>query len=145
MKDQMKILVPVDGSALSTKAAAFAADFARMTNGSIDLLFVSAFEQGTTPTQGQERFIPVEQLVSSMQGPDQAFLAAKKAIGEDVSVATHAVTGDPGEQILGFSREHGHELIVIGSKGTSAVQGFLIGSVSQKILEASDASVIIVK
>ncbi len=145
MKENMKILVPVDGSALSCKAAAFAADFARMTGGSIDLLFVSAFRKGEMPTAGQERFIPVEQLVSSMQGPDQAFDAAKKAIGEDVSVATHAETGNPGERILEFSREHGHELIVMGGKGASAVEGFLIGSVSQKILEASDASVVIVK
>lgn len=143
MKDHMNILVPVDGSTTAHRAAAFAGDFAAATKSSVHLLFVTALQDGK-PT-GQERFIPVERLVSGMQSPDVVFDEAKKDFPKGIPVTTHTRSGLPAPNILDFSKENEIDLIIIGSKGVSAVEGFLIGSVSQKVLEDAACSVIIVK
>ena len=143
MKDHMNILVPVDGSTTAHRAAAFAGEFAAATQSAVHLLFVTALQDGKTT--GKERFIPVEALVAGMQSPDTVFDEARKDFPKDVAVSTHTRTGLPAPHILEFAKENDIDLIVVGSKGLSAVEGFLIGSVSQKVLEDAACSVLIVK
>lgn len=143
MKDNMKILVPVDGSPVSCRAAAFAGEIASVTGGTIDLLFVSSMKPDHSAAE--QRFIPVEQLVASMQDPKEIFDGAKKNIPAGVPVSAHEKNGIPAAEIVAFAKATGSDLIVIGSKGLNAVEGFLLGSVSQKVVENEDASVLIVK
>ena len=143
MKDHMHILVAVDGSETARRAAAFAGEIAASTHSSIELLFVTSFQDGKVT--GKERFIPVQVLVSGMQSPDDVFAKARKNIPTDVAVSVHTRTGLPAPHILAFAKERESDLIVVGSKGVSAVEGFLIGSVSQKVLEDAACPVLIVK
>ncbi len=54
--------------------------------------------------------------------------------------------GDPVEQILNESQERHADLIVLGSHGTGGrLAQWLLGSVSSKVLEYSQASVAILK
>ena len=51
----------------------------------------------------------------------------------------------PADEILRFAEEKGHELIVVGGRGLSGVKGFLLGSVSQEIVERATVSVAVAK
>ena len=143
MKDHMNILVPVDGSHHANHAAALAGALAAATDSSIRLLFVTTLEDGKKT--GEERFIPVNVLVAGMQSPDEVFAQAKEAVPQGVPVTCHTLSGMPAPHILQFAKENACDFIVIGSKGASAVEGFLLGSVSQKVMEEAECSVLLVK
>lgn len=54
-------------------------------------------------------------------------------------------TGKPVDQILRVAEEIDADLIVVGSHGMSRAQRFLLGSVSDRVLEYASCSVVIVK
>jgi nucleotide-binding universal stress UspA family protein len=51
----------------------------------------------------------------------------------------------PAEAIVEYAEKNGVDLIVIGNKGAGAVERFLIGSVSSKVVSHSPCSVMVVK
>jgi nucleotide-binding universal stress UspA family protein len=53
--------------------------------------------------------------------------------------------GDAATVVLDYAREHAINLIVAGSRGLSRIQGWLLGSVSRKLVHYAECSVLIVK
>jgi nucleotide-binding universal stress UspA family protein len=53
--------------------------------------------------------------------------------------------GDPASQILAFSQYRGIDLIVAGSRGLSAIEGWWWGSVSRKLVHYAHSSVLFVR
>jgi len=53
--------------------------------------------------------------------------------------------GDAATEILAYIKEQGIDLVIAGSRGLSQVTGWLLGSVSRKIVHYADCSVLIVK
>ena len=53
--------------------------------------------------------------------------------------------GDAATEILEFAKGHHIDLIVAGSRGLSQIRGWLLGSVSRKLVHYADCSVLIVK
>ena len=51
--------------------------------------------------------------------------------------------GHAAEKILMVS-EHGHDLIIIGTRGLSAIRGFIMGSVSNQVAQHSKVPVVVV-
>jgi len=53
--------------------------------------------------------------------------------------------GDAATVVLEFAKEHSIDLIVAGSRGLSRIQGWLLGSVSRKLVHYAECSVLLVK
>lgn len=53
-------------------------------------------------------------------------------------------SGDAATEILDYARIHEVSLIVTGSRGLSAVKGWLLGSVSRKLIYHSKCSVLVI-
>ena len=53
--------------------------------------------------------------------------------------------GDAAKEIINYTKENHIELIVCGSRGLSTFKGWLLGSVSRKLVHYSDCSVLVVK
>jgi nucleotide-binding universal stress UspA family protein len=53
--------------------------------------------------------------------------------------------GDPASQILAYSELRGQDLIVAGSRGLSAIEGWWWGSVSRKLVHYAHSSVLFVR
>ncbi|HVV84357.1 MAG TPA: universal stress protein [Kofleriaceae bacterium] len=62
-------------------------------------------------------------------------------------VASRAVRaiGDPAELTVKAAREHGAELIVVGSHGRTGIRRFLLGSIAERIVEHASSSVLVAR
>ena len=61
-------------------------------------------------------------------------------------LARHAaVEGDPATVITETAQETGADLIVMGAKGLAAIDRFLLGSVSTRVVQHADCAVLVVR
>lgn len=156
-----KILVPVDGSVHSMRAADFAGGLASTFGASVTLLHVlthlPAREQlrrylDTLETDGcpdQEEITSIRNVLAS-SGEDEARVLLAKARATVVkrgveSVDTVIVDGDPSPKIIATVEAEGIDLIVMGRRGLGGVKGLLMGSVSYRVLHAADCPVVAVR
>ncbi len=137
-----KVLVPVDGSAPSSLASQWAAQFAAQNGGSVTLLHVydiTATEAVGLASLSTQQIKEIKAQVSSA-----SFAAAKAMIG-DFDVLTANTTGDPADEIIAYVKAHDIDHIVMGSRGMSPVRELLLGSVSDKTIRHAPCPVTIVR
>ncbi len=115
-----KILVGVDGSSTSLKAAQRAVELAKNLGAKVTLISVG--EHG-------------RQYVSD---------ASDRFEGSGVELDTVVDTGDPANVIIETAQDGEYDLIVVGNKGMGGVSRFLLGSVPSKISHHSPCDVLIV-
>jgi nucleotide-binding universal stress UspA family protein len=77
----------------------------------------------------------------------ESLLARESRAVEDkgVEVETHAREGDPAEVLIAVAEEVSADLIVVGARGLSGLQRFLLGSVSNKLSHHAPMSVMVVR
>jgi nucleotide-binding universal stress UspA family protein len=71
--------------------------------------------------------------------------AARELEAEGVEVDTHAREGDPAHVIIQAAEELSAELIVVGSRGLTGLERFLLGSVSSKLAQHAPTSLMVVR
>jgi nucleotide-binding universal stress UspA family protein len=134
-----RILVGIDGSNNSNRAASFAADMANKFQASVTLLFVVApsdhdMLSGKSTSMDEEK-----------RGFGEERLRKSDSILTDAGVNfdTDIEFGHAAEKILVVS-ERGYDLVVLGTRGLSAVRGFMMGSVSSQVSQHSKVPVVVV-
>ena len=145
MEKLSRILVPVDGSPGSDKAVDMAVELSESCGSVLDILYVSYFDSDTDEVEDTDSWLP--EIVSAPAGGRirEVLERARKRIPEGIEVELHKRTGNPARRIVEFSKEHGDETIVVGGRGLDALRGFLLGSVSQEVMESAPGAVIVVK
>jgi len=92
--------------------------------------------------------------VQMMRDLREAVLADVRRIGEEAQkilkprwpgVEVQVREGDPREEIIRVAEEWGADLVVLGTRGLGAAQGFLLGSVSQTVARHATCPVLVVK
>lgn len=136
-----KILVAVDGSDGSLRAAEFAVGLASKLES--ELLFINVV--GASTTQRDYR-IPAD-MVGSFETMGSEMLSKCEQDAKDLGVRAMSleVSGNPVEEILENAREAGCDCIVLGKSGLGKIEKLLMGSVSDRVTKLSDVPVIIVK
>ena len=143
MKKLARILVPVDGSAGSGRAVELAAELAEAIGAVLDILYVSYFDRGTDAQE--ESWLP-DSIAGPVADKAQETLAwAQQHILLAVPVTCQRRTGIPADEILRFAEDQSVDLIVVGGRGLGVVEGFLLGSVSQAVVERAVTSVVVAK
>ena len=141
------ILVPTDGSQLSSDTAKRAIAYARETGAKVTFFFakpdypVAFYGEGalidpTTPDKFAEM---AEQQAKQILAASQA---AAKAEGVD-SAAVSSVSDIPYEAIIAAAEETGADLIFMASHGRRGIRGLLLGSETQKVLTHSKIPVLV--
>lgn len=140
----LKILLPVDGSENSGKAVA---DFIQLLDWykekpEIHLLNVQYPLDGNVSlfiNQADIKQYHQEEGLKSLQHArdllDQAGIACQY----------HIIVGDPAEMIVRFATEKQYDQIVMGPRGKGGIQGLLLGSVTNKVMQLSSIPVLLVK
>jgi nucleotide-binding universal stress UspA family protein len=127
-----KILVPVNGSDYSHRAVEYAALLARTAKVPLTLLHVQ--ETG---------IFRVRPEVSKEIG--ERVLSDSIAKIEGVAVDQKLEAGDPAKTILKTAEKGDYDLIVVGSRGHSTAEMFMLGSVADHVVQYADRSVLITK
>lgn len=86
-------------------------------------------------------------LVAYVGGADlgRTVLAQAEAQhGRSVTLEEHLLTGDPADALLGLAEAEQVDLIVVGNKGMTGAQRFLLGSVPNKVSHQATCDVLIV-
>lgn len=136
-----RILVPTDGSEFAKKAQLHALFLAKVSGAEIIALSVSEnlFVNGISITE------EVEQLNQLLKDRCKEDLKEFEDINKDgVKISSLIKEGSPANAILEVAIEEDIDLIVIGSSGKSGFDRFILGSVSDKVVNAAKCPVLVV-
>ena len=142
-----KILVPVDGSLASEKAAIKAVKIAKDYNSEITYLSV-ADVRGKFAYMGDGVVtLPINhaqisaQLLENQTKMLDAFAALVDRNG--VKVEKKVLAGVPYEEIIKFAVENNVDLIVMSRRGFSKIKRFFVGSVTQRVISDAPCPVLV--
>ncbi|MBI0584126.1 MAG: universal stress protein [Methanomassiliicoccus sp.] len=138
MTEFKKILLAIDGSEGSYKAASFAADLAARLGAKVTLLYVAS-DKDTDGFIAKPTYVTGENVLIAHR-----FDRAKKYLEEvGASYDTLLELGDPADMIVTIG-DKGYDAIVVGSRGLSGLRELVLGSVSQKVVQTSRIPVLVV-
>ncbi|SET43051.1 universal stress protein [Paracoccus homiensis] len=144
-----KILVPYDGSSGAERALMQAAELAKLCDSQLIVVTVyrhhSMLEASLSMVRGSLE--PGGNLDETMRqtardAADYAKSHARDAGVEKVSAFIKA--GPPARTIVQMAKEKECDLIVLGSRGLGATEGYLLGSVSHKVTGLAHCPVLVV-
>lgn len=144
-----KILVAIDGSPQSDKAAEEAVRLAAQSGSKLrSHVFAVLVLPSLKPPSFTDFFPskpPTEEVGWEEKRERLFYVVEKSANDAGVTVESLVVYGDPAEELIHFAREKGCDVIVIGSSGKGKVKRTLLGSVSTKVALQAQCSVYIVR
>jgi nucleotide-binding universal stress UspA family protein len=127
-----KILVPVDGSAYSTKGAEYAACLAAELKASMSkitllrviniALYEKRIREGIDSEEEAEKILEEAEAVFLQAGVPERLITSKVRVGQ------------PSEEILKEAEEDDYNLIIMGRKGRAAIKDLILGGVSSTVL-----------
>ena len=134
-----QILVALDGSSYSELVLPAAIEVAKKFDSEIVVLHASEHDRGRAVVYSLESPADATMLVTnSVKAVREAGIVAK---GKLVDVAS----GHVAKAIVETAEANNTDLIVMGSRGLSDVQGLLLGSVTHKVIQTAGAPVLVVK
>ena len=139
-----QIVVPLDGSRLAEKALPHAVALARATGNGLTLLQVVSIPQPLNPLAwGAPPVSAISTLreqiwQSAREYLDDVTLRLGSPSSEGTAVQVEVLEGDAAEAIITYTEQHPEvEMIVMTTRGRSGLTRWVLGSVAEKVLEAS--------
>lgn len=136
-----KILVAVDGSKHSEKAAHYARGVARTQGAELTLLHCP----GHIPLLigGTAR----EKLEQELEAEGQKLVKDYQNLcdGHNVCYKIEVRTGEPANVLIDYAVENNIDLIVMGSRGLTDLETLFVGSVTHHVLQRTCCPVLIIR
>ena len=139
-----RILVPTDGSELSTKAIAAAVDLARTLQATV--IGMTTLEPYSYSNLSEYRPETLDDYEARMDqaGAERLGRIADAAAGAGVPVETVTVKSfSPYEAIIDTAKDKKCDLIIMASHGRRGLNAVLLGSETQKVLTHSSIPVMV--
>lgn len=140
----MKLLVPIDGSPGSLRAAAWAVKrAARAGEGKVLLLNV----QAPIRSGNISRYVTRAMIEDYRREQGERALAkARRLLGKSgVSHVAHIVTGHIAESIVEHARRERCSEIVMGTRGMGRIATLVLGSIATKVVHLARVPVTVVR
>lgn len=148
------ILLPVDASEGSLKAAEYAGTFAQKLGVELHLVYVHSHDAGDSfglhfLDEGQKKvdFIDPDAFAEiSRKASVEVFKRAKAELGnaQELQIKEVLLKGDPAAEILEYLKHLQAPMVVMGRQGKSTLKEIFIGSVSQKLVHRAKCPVTLV-
>ena len=133
------ILVAIDGSDYSRQALPATIEVATKFDSEVFVLHVNEHDRGRATAFSTESPADATKLASDA-------VAMLREAGLTASGEVHDVAvGHVAKDIVETARTKGSDLIVMGSRGLSDVQGLLLGSVTHKVMQLSHVAVLVTR
>lgn len=133
------LLVPLDGSRASERALRYARALARAWDAEVELLRVLR----PARTGGLTRDC-VEWRLERAEARAYLEERAREAAEDGIAFGLNVVEGKPAEEIVGFARERGVDLVVLSTHGQGAAE-FPLGGIARKVVDGVGVSVLLVR
>ena len=135
-----RILVAVDGSESAKKAFEKSIYLAQKCNSKLDVVHVVQCDLGGDSAT-------IFDLMDELKTKAKKMLDEYKIQAEKSSVPIEIMItqGDPSQVIIKIAKTKRYDLIIMGTRGKSAFQELLIGSVSQKVMHHAICPVMVVR
>jgi len=137
------ILTPTDFSEPANRALEYAKALAESFHAELHVLHVAEDVTIVDPMLTASALADIQEVADSFPARiDAAFTADERA---RLKLHASVVRGSPHDVILDYAREHGIELIVLGTHGRGALEQLLLGSVAERIVRHAKCPVLTVK
>lgn len=138
-----KILVGVDWSEASLRAARRAASLASKLGARLTLLTVVP---PPTVMLGELLSPSVIDTTPLLEAARERLESLSGRLREEygVEVDYDAVLGEPADSIVEYAVEGGYDLIVLGRRGLSGLDRLFLGSITRKVLERARVDVLVI-
>jgi nucleotide-binding universal stress UspA family protein len=142
-----KILVPLDGSTISESVLPYVKEIAAQIKSEIVLLRVLEQGQHVRTIGGLDYFAYTDQQVEEMRQETVAYLNEinQKLATEGFTVKILAKTGDVAQVIVETIIQEDVRIVAMSSHGKSAAIKWVLGSVSNKVLQAGKKPLLLVR
>jgi nucleotide-binding universal stress UspA family protein len=142
-----KILVPTDFSKHSDAAAAAALDLAARFGATVTLLHVVPLTDYVAHAASLNAADPqLRELQPVLHRAAKASIAAEVArLAPAAKVDTDVIDGPPPAEICAYAKEHGVDLIVLGSHGLTGMKHLLLGSIAERVVHHATVPVLVVR
>jgi nucleotide-binding universal stress UspA family protein len=139
------ILLPTDGSRLSEKSVKQGIRMAKALNARVTALHVVPKFHTFTYQSGMLESTRREYEAGAAERTKNCLEFVRKvAAGSDVKCDTAQVSSDqPFQEIIKAAGKKGCDLILMASHGRRGIEGFLLGSETQKVLTHSTVPVLV--
>ncbi len=135
-----KLLVAYDGSKQSEKAYQLALDMASKYSAKMIVLSVA---RPPEPPVAVELEAVLETATEYYEGHFKCMKEQAEALKIEASYRVRV--GHPAEQIVHLATEEGVDTIVMGHRGESFMQRWLLGSVAKRVLSYAHCTVVVVR
>jgi nucleotide-binding universal stress UspA family protein len=151
-----RILVPLDGSRLSAKAASYALGIAEKFGSEVILLQVVKQTPPVPMAEPAGMMSPVtaQTVIEAAQMQDQSNIAnarrylkrqQKKFVDKGIKASYQVVLGNPTEAILSFYRKQHIDLVVMTTRGRSGIKRAILGSVADAIVREPGGPALVIR
>lgn len=137
-----RILVAIDGSDCSRRAAAAGADLASRLGAQVAFVYAVP----PPPVMGETAMVDLVALEEAHADYAKKLLAevAAASARPGLAIATRILHGPAPEAINDAAREGAADLIVVGSRGRNALTRAILGSVAHALVQTSKKPVLVV-
>ncbi|NTW04774.1 MAG: universal stress protein [Peptococcaceae bacterium] len=142
-----KILVPLDGSVQSQRSAEYAIELAKSMNSQVVFIHVIPVLPPYERHQSGSSESAYQHLHDDLRQSGEGIIENAKALfgKEDINASYRLLWGNPAMEICHFAKEEDISLIVMGNRGLGEIKGYLIGSISNRVVRHASCPVMIVR
>jgi len=135
-----KILLGYDGSRSADNAFNFAVDLARRYSAELHLIAVARPPEFGDEVETEAAIEDARHRYDKVLGPLQARLER-----EPLKAHVHVAVGHPAEQIVRYAEQHHIDHIVVGHRGHTLFERWLIGSIARQVIAYAHCAVTVVR
>jgi len=138
-----KVLIPIDGSDYSMRAAELGISVAKFLNAEITFVYVI----DTVVLEQITKITARDDIESNLKKNGEMYLKYVRGLAEkeNMKAKTLLSKGRPFEQIVHLAKSLETNLIVMGTYGRKGAERILIGSVAERVIEYAPCPVLVVR
>ncbi|NWF95939.1 MAG: universal stress protein [Candidatus Thorarchaeota archaeon] len=139
------IMLPVDGSRDSGRAASVAFELAHITKGKlliVHIINVGAVQQ-IAKMSSTDSLLVLRQYMENGKNLLENYRAAAAEYRLDIELILDQ--GSPPQRIVQLARERRVDVIIIGSRGASGEDRGSVGSTTERVVRDADCAVLVIK
>lgn len=143
IEDVRKILIPIDGSGYSMRAAELGISIAKLVGAEITVVYVI----DTVVLEEIAKITARNDVEKDLKQDGERYLKYVRGLAEKENLKTKTLLskGRPFDQIVHLAKSLEINLIVMGTYGRRGTERILIGSVAERVIEYAPCPVLVVR